>query len=314
MSKMPESLALAALAALLLPLILFPGRAQACACGCGVFSVGTAGMLPTTMESGATLYAQADYLDQTRDWSGGSSAPASANADRNIRTLFQTVGLRMMFNRDWGLRVELPYWQRHFATLDDAGNPASYGHGAPGDIRVTGMYTGFSPDRSSGLLFGLKLPTGDWTYPGFDRDTEIGTGTTDLLLGGYREWKFAADGAWSGFAQAMADLPANSREGYRPGNELDAAVGVYPQGWVLGEGVRLTPILQGLVSLRQHDRGINAAPADSGYQRVLFAPALELAWSRLRVDATLAAPLYQHVRGVQLVAPWQASLSVSYAL
>ncbi len=38
---------------------------------------------------------------------------------------------------------------------------------------------------SSGLSLGVKLPTGDWTYPNFDRDTSIGTGTTDLLLGGY---------------------------------------------------------------------------------------------------------------------------------
>ncbi|MDE1958658.1 MAG: hypothetical protein KGI40_06195 [Xanthomonadaceae bacterium] len=299
---------------LIVLLLALPRLALACACGCGVFSVGTSSMLPSTLDNGTELFAAVDYLDQTRDWSGSSSAPASANADRNIRTLFQTVGVQTFFNRDWGLRVDLPYWQRHFATLDAAGDPVSFDHGALGDIRLTGIYAGFSADRSSGLMFGLKLPTGDWTYPGFDRDTEIGTGSTDLLLGGYHQWKFGAEGSWSGFAQAMADLPASSREGYRPGNELDVAAGVYPQGWALGAGMRLTPILQGLVSLRQHDRGINAAPADSGYRRVLIAPAVELAWSRLRVDATLAAPLYQHVRGFQLVAPWQASLSVSYAL
>ena len=301
--------------ALSMALVLaLPQTAHACACGCGIFSVGAGNMLPSTLGNGTELFASVGYLDQTRDWSGSASAPASANADKNIRTLFQTVGVQTFFNRDWGLRVELPYWQRHFTTLDDAGQPVSFDHGALGDLRVLGLYTGFSPDRSSGLMFGVKLATGDWTYANFDRDTEIGTGTTDLLLGGYQQWKFGTGTAWGGFVQAMADLPTNTRAGYRPGNELDVAVGVYPQGWALGDSVRLTPILQVQAALRQHDRDVAADPANTGYQRLLAAPALELAWSRLRVDATLAAPLYQHVRGVQLVAPWQASLMASWAL
>ena len=301
--------------ALSMALVLaLPQTAHACACGCGIFSVGAGNMLPSTLGNGTELFASVGYLDQTRDWSGSASAPVSANADKNIRTLFQTVGVQTFFNRYWGLRVELPYWQRHFTTLDDAGQPVSFDHGALGDLRVLGLYTGFSPDRSSGLMFGVKLATGDWTYANFDRDTEIGTGTTDLLLGGYQQWKFGTGTAWGGFVQAMADLPTNTRAGYRPGNELDVAVGVYPQGWALGDSVRLTPILQVQAALRQHDRDVAADPANTGYQRLLAAPALELAWSRLRVDATLAAPLYQHVRGVQLVAPWQASLMASWAL
>ena len=306
----PMLMAILFIGSLLLP----AAGARACACGCGIFSVGAGNMLPSTLGNGTELFASVDYLDQTRDWSGSASAPASANADKNIRTLFQTVGVQTFFNRDWGLRVELPYWQRHFTTLDDAGQPVSFDHGALGDLRVLGLYTGFSPDRSSGLMFGVKLATGDWTYANFDRDTEIGTGTTDLLLGGYQQWKFGTGTAWGGFVQAMADLPTNTRAGYRPGNELDVAVGVYPQGWALGDSVRLTPILQVQAALRQHDRDVAADPANTGYQRLLAAPALELAWSRLRVDATLAAPLYQHVRGVQLVAPWQASLMASWAL
>ena len=36
---------------------------------------------------------------------------------------------------------------------------SDYGHYL-GDVRVWGHYTGFSPDMSTGFLFGLKLPTG----------------------------------------------------------------------------------------------------------------------------------------------------------
>jgi hypothetical protein len=54
-----------------------------------------------------------------------------------------------------------------------------------GDIRLQGMYTGLSEDMSTGFTLGLKLPTGDWHYPPLDRDTQIGTGSTDLLFGAY---------------------------------------------------------------------------------------------------------------------------------
>ena len=48
-----------------------------------------------------------------------------------------------------------------------------------------GMYTGFSNDMSKGIIFGVQLPTGNYTAPGFDRDTQIGTGSTDLILGAF---------------------------------------------------------------------------------------------------------------------------------
>ncbi|MDE2157157.1 MAG: hypothetical protein KGJ32_14920, partial [Xanthomonadaceae bacterium] len=78
-----RSKAIAALpsVALLLTLAL-PGDAIACACGCGLFEVGTGGQLPTTTQSGTTLFAQFAYLDQNQNWSGSSSAPAAANSDK----------------------------------------------------------------------------------------------------------------------------------------------------------------------------------------------------------------------------------------
>ena len=57
-------------------------------------------------------------------------------------------------------------------------------------MKVMGLYTGFSEDRSSGIIFGLKLPSGDHTYANFDPDTEIGTGSTDVILGAYHVGKY----------------------------------------------------------------------------------------------------------------------------
>ena len=76
-----------------------------------------------------------------------------------------------------------------------------------GDIRLEGIYTGFSDDMSSGLTFGVKLPTGDDShndaYGDIDRDSEIGTGSTDVLLGGFHRHRLTRDGSFTWFAQAL---------------------------------------------------------------------------------------------------------------
>ena len=110
----------------------------------------------------------------------------------------------------------------------------TFRHSALGDIRITGRYTGFSPDLSTGVSVGLKLATGDWTYPNFDRDTSIGTGTTDLLLGAYHLGAIG-DSRFRWFAEGLLDRAFNTREGYRPGNELDVAAGVLYEGIPLGQ-------------------------------------------------------------------------------
>ena len=51
------------------------------------------------------------------------------------------------------------------------------------DIRLRGIYTGFSPGLTTNLTFGVKFPSGDYQDDYFDRDLQIGTGSTDLLLG-----------------------------------------------------------------------------------------------------------------------------------
>ncbi len=188
-----------------------------------------------------------------------------------------------------------------------------FDHGAIGDIRITGTYAGFSDDMSSGVSFGIKLANGDWKYPGFDRDTEIGSGSTDVLLGAYQQTHFG-NSQWSGYAQALLDAPVHSQAGYRPGNELDAAFGMYPQSRRLGSGVRLTPVLQALVSFRRPDSGPESDPESTGYNRLLAAPGLELQLRHVRLFLDVEAPLLQNVRGNQLVAPWQAKFTASFKL
>ncbi len=295
-------LLLAALAACFLP-----REAQACACGCGIFDVGTSSMFPSG--KGGEEWLEYDYMNQNRNWNGTSRAPAADNDDRDIRSSFYTAGLQYMFNRDWGIRITQPWWERSFTT--DAGT-ASFQHGAFGDARILGLYTGFSHDLSSGLLFGAKLPNGDWTYPGFDRDVEIGTGSTDALFGGYTMDRFAQNPQFAWYAQALFDIPALTRGGYRPGDELDAAAGVYYEGWQPQHGVKFVPVFQAIAVDRLHDTGVAADPENSGYQKLLLSPGIEMNYKKTMLYADVALPVYQHTRGNQLVAPALFKVMAAY--
>jgi hypothetical protein len=296
------------LSALVLSL-LCATQAQACACGCGVFAVGTSALLPNG--PGGTAFLEYDLLNQTQNWSGTSSAPAADNDDKNVRSDFYTAGLQYMFDRDWGINLEVPYTDRLFIT-EDGGSLQSFHHDALGDIRIMAMYDGLSDDMSTGLSFGLKLATGDYTYTGIDRDTSIGTGTTDLLLGAYHQMSLNADNTWTGFAQTHYERAFAAHAGYRPGNELDAAAGAYYSGWQFGRTTTLAPVLQLLVSDRLHDTGVNADPPNTGYLRLLAAPGLELDTGRMHFYGDVEFPVYQDVNGNQLVGRVQYKLIASF--
>jgi hypothetical protein len=300
---------------------LAPNTGRPCACGCGIFDVGTASMFPSG--PGGMAFLEYDFQDQNHNWSGSSSAPDANNNDKAIQTHFVTAGLQYMFDRNWGLEVEVPYENRTFTTVSGAtGKEVTLNWGDLGDIRVRGIYTGFSPDLSTGLTFGLKLPSGNYTYNNangdVDRDTEIGTGSTDLLLGGFTRHRLGGGFDW--FAQAQLDLPVFFRDEYRPGLELDAAGGVYYKGISYG-GVSIEPLAQVKGSYRMSDSGANASggansdPAggpQSGYERILLSPGLEFDMHPWMLYGDAEFPVYQHVTGNQVVAPVLFKVSLSY--
>jgi hypothetical protein len=286
-----------------------PGAAFGCACGCGVFDVATSAMFPE--HAGGMVFLEQDFMDQNQNWSGTSSAPAADNADKRIRTNFWTAGVQYSFNRAWTAELDVPYWDRLFVTQDDSGGIGSYHHSALGDVRLKGLYTGFSPDLSTGVSFGVKLPTGDSTYPYFDPDVQIGTGSTDLLLGAYHRGRLRADQRWSWFSSAQWDKPVAHKSSYRPGAEVDGVLGTYYEGWRFGSSLHLAPILQLVGTYRAHDGGSQGDPQNTGYTRGLLTPGLELDYGRMRLYADVARALYTNVSGNQLVARTLFKVSVS---
>jgi hypothetical protein len=305
----------AALWALASAMALLPSIGRACACGCGIYEVGTSSMLPTG--SGITTYIDYDYQDQDHNWSGDSEAPDANNSDKDIRTSWETLGYQDMFSRSWGIRLEVPYEERHFVTVSYApGSPlTNLNFSGLGDLRIEGIYTGFSPDLSSGLTFGLKLPTGSYTqnnaYGDIDRDSEIGSGSTDILLGGYTRFNIDTDYGWSGFTQALVDVPVLTQVQYRPGAEFDVAFGAYYNGWRIGR-VMISPVGQLKVSLRASDSGANATfPVASGFARLLAAPGVEFDAHPFKVYGDVELPLWEDFRGNQVAAAVLVRLNVA---
>ncbi len=289
---------------------LAPHRAPACACGCSVFDVGTASMFPSS--SGATAFVEYDTMDQNQNWSGRAQAPAAGNPDKRIRTDFVTAGLQYEFDRSWGVEVEAPYWRREFNTTDDSGSIVDSTHGALGDIRVKGIYTGFADDMSTGLTFGVKLPSGDSSYRNFDPDTQIGTGSTDLLLGAYHLGNLSTAGEWRYFAQAQWDRPVVHKAVYAPGAEWDAAVGAYYEGWNVTSGLKIAPVAALTASVRGHDGGPLGDPGNTGYSRLLVDPGVEADFRHMSVYLDVGLPVYVNVSGNQLVASKFLRMNLSY--
>ena len=302
-----------ALPAMMLFAALSPSVSQACACGCGLFDVGTESMF--ALNAGLTLFLEYDSMDQNKNWSGTSRAPADDNDDKRIRTRFINAGFKYQFDRSWGVAVEIPYWQRRFDTTDaNTGNTVGFDHGSVGDIRIKGSYTGLSSDMSTGLTFGVKLANGDSSYANFDADTQIGSGSTDLLLGAYHLGNLTSDARWRYFAQVQWDKPVAHKAGYIPGQEVIAAIGAYYEGWQVASTVKVAPVLQISATYRGHDGGAFGHPGDSGYTRLLATPGIEADVGRVSVFLDVGLPVFVNVSGNQLVSSAFWRLNLSYHL
>src|SRR5882672_8518715 len=84
------------LAMIVLVHLITPASVRACACGCGVFQVGTSSMFPA--HEGSTAFLEYNFQSQNRNWAGSSPSNADNNTDKKIVTNFLTLGYQHMFN------------------------------------------------------------------------------------------------------------------------------------------------------------------------------------------------------------------------
>jgi hypothetical protein len=251
-----------------------------------------------------------DYFKQS-DYRNGTSSVSRSNIpvgtevqdttiNRNL-----TLGLDHSFNQDWAINLLLPIFNRSHGTYGEDGDypdPAALITSSSkgiGDLRVTGRYQGLSADRSSGITFGLKLPTGE-TNDTFndgsplDRGLQLGTGTTDLLLGGYYFGSINRD--WDYFAQATVQIALNKHNDFRPGNGLNATAGVRYMGFE-----SFIPQLQFNTRIEKRESGAEADVDNSGATLIYISPGVTVPINKtVQAFGFIQLPVYQHVNGYQV--------------
>jgi len=309
-------------ALLLLAALLFTTReASACACGCSTYTVGTGNNFPDG--AGGMVWTEYDFISQSQNWSGLGPAGADSNPHKLIQTSWLQGGFQYFFNEKWGASVVGPSANRIVRAESEDGMEVQQGEEAAapktftkqwwgmGDIRLNGYYTGFSPDMSTGVNLGMKFATGKWNEPDIDRDNQIGTGSTDILVGFFHRHRITMDAKWSWFADAQLDAPVIMQAGYTPGLQFNGTAGVYYTGLKLG-GVKIRPLGQVLFTNKASDSGPAADPQNTGYQQLSLSPGIEFDFKKVRLYADAELPVINNVVGNQLIAPCTVKVIASY--
>jgi len=280
-----------------------------------------------------------DFLDQDQLRSGiGTISPVAASKIVNngspqeveqytINNYF-TMGIDYSTSPDWGINIQIPYIDRNHNTLGTASNGITPGPGGGqyeshtdsiGDIRVVGRYQGFIPGCSTlGVLFGIKLPTGNYTETGtstdptapgpvpIDRGLQPGTGTADVIVGAYYTNSLSFNVGY--FAQALFQAALYSKEQYRPGDSVNLNVGLRYLGFS-----GFFPQLQFNFRAVNRDSGANADIYSTGGVLLYLSPGIDVPINnRFSAYGFVQVPVYQNLNGVQLAPHYTTSVGVRY--
>ena len=292
-------------------------------CGCALSSDWAAqgyGMSPGWEESVNFQYYNQDNL---RTGTGDADKtlyplPNDQEIQQDTLTRSTTLGLDYVATPNWGLDLQMPYFDRFHSTLAPGDTQVSESHAdGIGDIRLVARYQIFHPSKSFGIQFGLKLPTGEFnqnfeTGPQagnlVDRGLQLGTGTTDAILGvSY----FGRPAPYLGyFAQATVQHALGYRDDFLPSSTLNLNTGVR----FLNTSV-VTPLVQLNARWDSREKGYNADVQNSGDAAFYVSPGTTVQLgTNASFFAFLQLPLYQRVNGIQLEPRWLLSFGFRFKI
>ena len=220
----------------------------------------------------------------------------------------------------WGIAATIPVVDRDHAHIHNHRGAQlldAWNFTRLGDVRLIGRRQWMREDKDAarlsyfGLNAGLKLPTGERDASNSagdraERSLQPGTGTTDVILGGYYSGVAPfKDSSW--FVQALWQAPLGSREDYKPGRRTTLDVGYR---YELSSSAGLMLQLNALHKRR--DSGLQSEPEDTGGKFLFVSPGVSVALGKAaQIYGFVQLPLYQYVNGVQLTADWSALIGVS---
>ena len=349
MTKFVSAVALAAAAT-----FAFNASAFACAtCGCCLDTDAANGY---GTGEGWRIDLQYNYINQDQLRHGGNSTNTSTVASTNGTTTnangsqevekdtlnrYVTLGVTYKPSLDWGIAVQTPYIVRGHQTYGNVGtneldndNLSGVHYAALGDIRVIGTYQGVLENRSLGLEFGVKLPTG--RFGGTNTDTgatvghpynfgygpnagssvdtslQPGNGSTDVILGAFYFQPISQD--FDAFVNGRFQMSVlqeldSVNQNYRPGNAETFTFGVRYENTPL-----IIPQLQVNITHKSADQGALADTADTAGTVAYISPGVTVhVVDGVNIFAFVQVPVASYLDGYQLFPHWTGNAGVSYA-
>ena len=311
--------------ATLVALSILPASAAHASCGSAFCLVNTNWSVQGVwIEPGPRFDLRFEYIDQDQPMSGSKRVgvgeiPAHHDEVRTInRNYFATIDYG--FTPEWGVSVVVPFVDRfheHIHNHQGEKLVEQWDFRELGDVRVQGRWqTAIATEDTTraafaGMTLGLKLPTGKRDVANADGDVaertlQPGTGTTDALIGAhYRQALPFAGSSW--FVQAGAQLALDSRDEFKPGDQVG-----FDAGYRYDQNDRLAWMLQLNYRYKARDKGAQAEPEDSGGQAITASPGVSYAFTpAVQAYAFLQLPVWQRVNGVQLTADWSVAAGIS---
>lgn len=324
---------------------LAPGAGWACAtCGCTVNSDAAMGF---SSASGWRVNLEYTYIDQDQLRSGTSAAGAAAavnnpsnpalgggEIEKQTVNRYFTLGVNYRPDADWNFTLLVPYVSRDHTTYGEQQKPYSSAETLPdqisgahvsnlGDVKLIASYQGILPTHNLGVQLGVKLPTGQYgtsvdfgngpdAGSALDASLQAGTGSTDIIVGGYYFQAVSQDfDAFASvqFESAVAERQNRPGDDFRPGNAATAVIGLRYEA-----DPRWVPQLQLNVLRRSADQGALADRPDTAGTVAYVSPGVTaLVARRLYAYGVVQVPVYSNLSGYQLFPHWTGTMGVSYA-
>ncbi len=310
--------------------------AFACAsCGCTLST--DWGSQGVSTKPGFSIDLSYSSINQNQQRYGSSKASAAlintlnaATQEIEAFTKTQIITASLNYTGDnFGASLQIPYLDRTHGTYGNgpAAIGSSYTTSADngiGDVRIIGRYTGFSEEKTSGLIAGAKLPTGNTgalftsgTNAGqpLDSGLQIGTGSTDVIFGGYTSGLVSNYGWFvQGTVQHAVATDISLTGTYRPGDAYSLNAGIRSAEF----GAKITPMLQLNIIKREADTGtsvpldaLNLTTPVSGGTLAYLAPGVSMrVGDGMSVYGFVQLPVYQKVNSLQLAPQYTFTIGV----
>lgn len=275
---------------------------------------------------------------------GINAAGGNQEVERQTINRYINLGIHYSPNSSWNFSAIVPYIDRSHTTYGAAtpdqltpDNVSGATASGLGDIKLIASYQGFLPTHNLGVQLGVKLPTGRYggqnvltgatvgRNPVFfnsgpnaaggqalDTSLQPGTGSTDVILGGYYYQPVSQDFDAFINGQFQVAVMQNLRDvgaDFRPGNTAMVSFGLRYEA-----NPHIVPQLQVNVTRKNADKGALADTTNTAGTVMYLSPGLTVSvMHNMQVYAFLQKALYSNLQGYQLFPRWSGTMGVSYA-